>query len=124
MRCNVANIFSQNLLQTGIMGVGKIFSRGANGRFFEGNQQHFSRGAKSGGISFCPLETRKTIFFCQNFNWIISKSRGGQGPCPLSNSHESDVNNNQKLALQVYHETTTQNHWKPSRFSKNENNCI
>ena len=54
------------------MGVGRIFSRGGTCGFF----QNLSMGAKSGEICFFPLETKKTTFFCWNFQ----NPRGGQDP--------------------------------------------
>jgi len=50
--------------------VGKIFSRGS--------RKEFSRGCKSGEISFYPLETKNTTFFSKTLigNCHISKPRG------------------------------------------------
>jgi len=42
-----------------IMTIERIFSRGGNSGFFDGE-------AKSGEISFYPLETMKTTFFAKN----------------------------------------------------------
>jgi len=54
-------------------GVGSIFSRGAIRGFFH----NFSRGAESGEICFCQLETKKTTFFVEIF-----KIQSGLAPLP------------------------------------------
>jgi len=49
---------------SGLVGVGRIFSRGVQSGIFPGIAKDFSRGAKDGEISFYPMETKKTTFFC------------------------------------------------------------
>jgi len=64
------------------MRVGRVFpGGGATRRFF----QNFSMGAKSGEICFCPLEIKKTTFFCWNF-------QNPGGPSPSSDAHGSIPN--------------------------------
>ena len=52
----------------GLQGFGKIFFHGEGQWIFQGVAKNiFSREAKSGEMTFCPLETKKTTFFCQAF---------------------------------------------------------
>jgi len=62
------------------MGVGKIFSRGGKSGLFQAQSKtSFSREAKSGKISFYPVETKKMTFFGKN---LIGKYQipGGASP--------------------------------------------
>jgi len=74
------------------MGVGRFFFHGVQTvDFSRGSQINFPGGAKSGEISFIPLQNKKTIFFANNLieKYQISKSREVNVlPCPpSSNTH-------------------------------------
>ena len=72
-----------NLQYEHTMGVGKIFSRRGTRGFF----QNFSRGTKSGEICFFPLKTKKTTFFCYEFQNPIGVKAHLPPPSPTPMEH-------------------------------------
>ena len=74
------------------MSAGEIFSRkGSIVDFLRGGKNIFAGAAKSGKITFSPLETKKTTFFCKNWWENVKFQNLGAALASTSEAHAPET---------------------------------